>query len=77
MRVTKSDLYRLIDILNNESKKNYGLDIAYGGYKLVRKYKNGAKKDISLRVTCREMYYVLNALVNYACEEKYGRSDDD
>lgn len=76
MRVTKSDLYRLISILNNESKKNYSLDIAYGGYRLVKNCKSGGCSSVSMRLTAEEMYYVLYALINYAYKEN-ARSDDD
>lgn len=76
MRITKSDLYRLLSILNNESKKNYGLDTAYDGYRLAENRKSGGCSFISMRLTAEEMYYVLYALINYAYKENV-RSDDD
>ena len=76
MRVTKKQLRTMIDILNRQSKKIYDLDIAYGGYRLVEICKSGGCSSVSMRLTAKEMNYVLDALINYAYKENV-RSDDD
>lgn len=68
MRVTKTNLVRSVRRINaylkeNEKDIHYDLDIAYGGYRLI-KYtnENGACIDRSDRLSAREMYYVLSTL---------------
>lgn len=48
MRVTKKQLKTTIDILNRQSKKNYNLDIAYGGYRLAENCKSGGCSFVSM-----------------------------
>lgn len=76
MRVTKKQLKTMIDILNRQSKESYDLDIAYGGYRLAKNCKSGGCSFVSMRLTAKEMYYVLDALINYGYKENV-RSDDD
>lgn len=76
MRVTRKQLITMIDILNSQSKKNYGLDIAYGGYRLAKNCKSGGCSFVSMRLTAKEMYCVLDALINYAYKENVGSDDD-
>ena len=69
MRTSKKDLYLMIDhinyILEKKGKKNsYSLSIAYGGYRLVQLTETGGERDISYRMTCKELYYTLCAIEN-------------
>ena len=66
MRVNKTFLNKQVDIVNAILKENgkqieYGLSIAYGGYRLV-KYEGAGEIYRSHRLTAREMYYTLNIL---------------
>ena len=68
MRVTKSDLFRIIRRINGYLKENgkdiqYDLDCAYGGYCLIKYInENGGCIDRSYRLSGREMYNVLYSL---------------
>ena len=66
MRVTKKSLERKIETFNTIAKANnmsqVRLNIAYGGYRLVDADTNN---EISWRVSCREMYYVLDSMLTY------------
>lgn len=69
MRTTKKDLYFMIDrinyILEEKGKKNsYYLSIAYGGYRLVQLTETGGERNISYRMTSKELYYTLCAIEN-------------
>ena len=66
MRVTKTTLKTHVNIINNLLKENgvgieYGLNIAYGGYMLV-KYDGTGERARTYRHTARELYYALNAI---------------
>lgn len=76
MRVTRKQLRTMIDILSSQSKKKYGLDIAYGGYRLIENCKSGGCSSVSMCLTAKELYYVLDALINYTYKENV-RGDDD
>ena len=52
-RITESDLDRAVSILSDLSGYEYGIDKAYGGYKLVSK---DGSVEISKRGTRREIY---------------------
>ena len=69
MRTTKKDLHLMINrinyILEKKGKKNsYYLSIEYGGYRLVQLTETGGERDISYRMTCKELYYALCAIEN-------------
>jgi len=61
--VTVNDLEQQIVNLNNKMVYDnqfhvdckYALDIAYGGYRLVKRYKSTAETDVSPRLTKREL----------------------
>ena len=66
MRVNKTFLNNQVDRVNAILKENgknieYGLNIAYGGYRLV-KYEGAGESYRSHRLTAREMYYTLYTL---------------
>ena len=52
-RITESDLDRAVSMLSDLSGYEYGIDKAYGGYKLVSK---DGSVEISLRGTKREIH---------------------
>lgn len=66
MRVTVKDLKSKIETINSLANKanmpTVKLDIAYGDYRLVN---NQTRNEISWRMSCREMYYVLDTMVTY------------
>lgn len=69
MRTSKKDLYFMIDRINHileekGMKNSYSLNIAYGGYRLVQLTETGGERDISYRMTCKELYYALLAIEN-------------
>lgn len=75
MRVTKTTLKNYVDRINNLLKENgvnieYGLNIAYGGYMLV-KYDGSGERAITYRHTSRELYYALNAIENVLIDLYY------
>ena len=66
MRVNRNKLTNTVNRINAMLKENgnnieYGLDIAYGGYRLVRCECSGESYR-SYRLTAREMYYTLYTL---------------
>lgn len=68
MRITKNDLRNKIEFINRRLealgyKGNYYLDVAYGSYRLVKQAGSG-ERIISYRMTCRELYYTLDAIEN-------------
>lgn len=69
-RVTKTMLHNMINSINSKTKNTYALDIAYGGYRLVKMCENGGESDCSYRVTAKEMYYILYALDEVLYREK-------
>jgi hypothetical protein len=52
-RITESDLDRAVSMLSDLSGYEYGIDKAYGGYKLVSK---DGSVEFSLRGTKREIH---------------------
>ena len=75
MRVNKTFLNNQVDRINAILKENgvnieYGLNRAYGGYRLVKyegsgesyRYEGAGESYRSHRLTAREMYYTLNTL---------------
>lgn len=67
-RITKKTLYTLVERVNKYTKHKYGLDIAYGGYRLIDETTH---RCISYRLTARELYYVLDGIEELLCNEKY------
>lgn len=66
MRVNKNMLNNQVNRINEVLKENnkdivYRLEIAYGGYRLVKCVDKGVYFR-SHRLTAREMYYTLNTL---------------
>ena len=76
-RVTKSDLRAYVGFLNDRVKDlgfdnvTFDLDVAYGGYRLVQMCESGGERDISYRLTARELYYVLTASEKILSELAY------
>jgi len=67
VRITQRDLEGMLTNLNAISKREYVLDYAYGAVRLYARSKagKGALVEVSLRVSKREMYYILSTLVEY------------
>ena len=68
-RITRKHLYSMVDTLNHikpmEDAK-FGLDIAYGGYRLVKRYNvSGGQSDLTYRVTARELYNIMLGIENF------------
>ena len=61
-RLTVKMLDMQLDNLNSVSHRKYTMEKAYGGYKL---YNKSQSKEITARLTAREMYHVLRALRQY------------
>jgi hypothetical protein len=62
-RITKTNMYSMIDTLNQikpmEGAK-FGLDWAYGGVRLVKRYNaTGGESDLTARGTTREIYNIM------------------
>ena len=75
MRVTNTTLRNYVGRINNLLKENgvcieYGLNIAYGGYMLV-KYDGKGERARTYRHTARELYYALNAIENVLIDLYY------
>lgn len=70
-RVTKKELRGLVASINAYSKNTYRLDIAYGGYRLVKECENGGISDVSYRVPAREMMHILDAIYSFLVKEEY------
>ena len=67
-RITLNKLGQKIDWLNRVTGRCapepvYGLEIAYGGYKIVLRTKEGTEADISPRGTAKETYQRLSAMM--------------
>ena len=69
MRITKQMLYKQLEILNKYSRYQYDLNKDINGYRLVKIEKSSSETSISQRLTTREMYYVLDSIINYVYEE--------
>lgn len=66
-RVTEKILDYHIGILNGiltDYNITVKLDIANGGYKLVQKLATGGYKELSSRLSAREMYECINSIEN-------------
>lgn len=61
-RVTRKTLHNMVDCINTLTREEYALDIAYGGYRLVKMCEHGGEADCSYRMTAREMFYTLEAI---------------
>jgi len=66
-RTTLKKLRQKIDLLNRVTGRVapepvYGLDIAYGGYRIVLRSPQGTEADISPRGTAKETYRRLAAM---------------
>ena len=69
MRATKTLLKDYVARINHILKEN-GVNIAYGGYMLV-KYDGTGERARTYRHTARELYYVLNAIENVLIDLYY------
>ena len=73
-RIKQSDLDRAISILSNDSRVEYGIDKAYGGYKLVSK---DGSREFSKRGTKREIYdhiwVAIEVIRNNRCVDQINR----
>ena len=65
-RITKANMYSMIDTLNDikpMDSASFGLDWAYGGVRLVKRYKaTGAEADLTIRGTSREIYNIMRGI---------------
>ena len=63
---TKAHLDAMIDTLNHLHPMNgatFGLDYAYGGVRLVKRYSaTGGESDLSIRGTKTEIYNIMRAI---------------
>ena len=68
-RITRKNLESMIDTLNNikpMSDSKFALDIAYGGYRLVKRYNaTGGEADLSVRVSARELWNIMQSIRNF------------
>lgn len=69
MRITKQMLYSKLATLNFFSLYRYDLNKDINGYRLVKIEKGGGEISISPRLNTREMFYVLDSIINYIYEE--------
>lgn len=69
-RITQKDIEFLLKWINSNSKHQYGIDRAYGGYMLVQ-YVNDYDvcREISPRVEGRQLYNTLCSIQNYIIAE--------
>lgn len=62
-RITRAHLESMINTLNHIKPMEgaqFGLDIAYGGYRLVKRYDaTGGECDLTNRGTAREIYDIM------------------
>ena len=67
-RTTKAHLNAMLDTLNELKPMKgaeFGLDYAYGGVRLVKRYKaTGGESDLSIRGTRTEIYNIMRAIEN-------------
>ena len=68
-RITKNTLNDTLAMLNDLTKRQYGFYIAYGGYMLVDWVTN---REITYRLTAREMYYTLLGIIHTLENENKG-----
>ena len=65
-RITKENMYSMIDTLNRIKPMDgaeFGLDYAYGGVRLVKRYKeSGGESDLTVRGTTREIYNIMRGI---------------
>ena len=68
-RITKAHLHSMIDTLNRIKPMEgaqFGLDIAYGGYRLVKRYSaTGGERDLTNRGTAREIYDIMRGIEEF------------
>lgn len=69
MRITKKDLDIMLRDLNRLTNNNYYLSYAYGKVRLVVKEGNG-ERNISVAGTKKEVYYVMDSIVNVLIQER-------
>jgi len=73
-RIKWSDLEALVERLNSESRRKYGLFGAYGGVQLVRytndKDTRNGVEILTPYLSKRELYHVLGAILQYLRMEK-------
>jgi len=65
-RITKSILFNALERLNSIARGRYRLDGAYGGWKLMTEN----YRDISIRGSKREIYWIIQAIINTLLEER-------
>ena len=62
-RITKANMYNMIDTLNclkPMEGAEFALNYAYGGVRLVKRYKaTGGESDLTIRGTMREIYNIM------------------
>ena len=62
-RITKKQMHSMIDTLNRIKPMEgaeFGLNYAYGGVRLVKRYKaTGGESDLTIRGTTREIYNIM------------------
>ena len=63
MRVTSNDLHLMCNLINGRTKKELCLIRSYGRVRLCEKQGAGYR-EISRAVSTREMYYILDAMIN-------------
>ena len=65
-RITKENMRSMIDTLNGLKPMRdaeFGLDYAYGGVRLVKRYKaTGGESDLTVRGTTREIYNIMRGI---------------
>lgn len=62
--ISKADLQRSVDYLNELTGGRYALDYAYGGVRLVRGVgDSGAQTDVGPRGTKSEVYYQVRVAI--------------
>ena len=68
-RISRKQLYSMIDTLNHikpMTDAKFGLNIAYGGYRLVKRSNaSGGESDLTYRVTARELYNIMLGIENF------------
>lgn len=69
-RVTRKTLHNMVGCINTLTRETYALDIAYGGYRLVKMCEHGGEADCSYRMTAREMFYTLEAIEQILWRER-------
>ncbi len=63
-RITKNWIEKRVEILRNTTDKNYQIDYAYGGVKLVIRDERGCEREISQRLTKRQLSDQITTILN-------------